>query len=210
MVALVVIALMLLTGIVSWDDIVGNRPAWTVLCWFATLVVLADGLNKVGLRRLVREDGGGLLAGYLTDRRHGVARRAVLSRPLHVRESHRAYDGGVAGHPGGRCGGAGHADPDVRAAAGILARHHGRHHAVCDWSGPCVFRERLPGARRFLAARPDLRADLSRRTPADRRAVAHDARSVSFGFRGARAKARARTWKWRMRVKRRPTCRSVL
>ncbi len=48
MVALVVIAVMVVVGIVSWDEIAGNRPAWTVLCWFATLVVLADGLNKVG------------------------------------------------------------------------------------------------------------------------------------------------------------------
>jgi L-tartrate/succinate antiporter len=49
MVALVGISLMLLTGIVSWADVVGNTPAWNVLVWFATLIVLADGLNKVGV-----------------------------------------------------------------------------------------------------------------------------------------------------------------
>jgi len=49
MVALVGIALMLVTRIVSWSDIVGNTPAWNVLVWFATLIVLADGLNKVGV-----------------------------------------------------------------------------------------------------------------------------------------------------------------
>ena len=64
MVALVVIALMLLAGIVSWDDIVGNRPAWTVLCWFATLVVLADGLNKVGFVDWFGRTAAALLAGY--------------------------------------------------------------------------------------------------------------------------------------------------
>jgi L-tartrate/succinate antiporter len=64
MVALVVIALMLLTGIVSWDDIIGNRPAWTVLCWFATLVVLADGLNKVGFVEWFGRTAAALLAGY--------------------------------------------------------------------------------------------------------------------------------------------------
>ena len=64
MVALVVIALMLLAGIVSWDDIVGNRPAWTVLCWFATLVVLADGLNKVGFVDWFGSRAAALLAGY--------------------------------------------------------------------------------------------------------------------------------------------------
>jgi len=49
MVALVGISLMLITGIVSWADIVSNTPAWNVLVWFATLIVLADGLNKVGV-----------------------------------------------------------------------------------------------------------------------------------------------------------------
>jgi L-tartrate/succinate antiporter len=47
-VALAVIALMLITRIVNWDDILGNKPAWNVLVWFATLVTLADGLNRVG------------------------------------------------------------------------------------------------------------------------------------------------------------------
>ena len=64
MVALVVIALMLLAGIVSWEDIVGNRPAWSVLCWFATLVVLADGLNKVGFVGWFGKTAADLLVGY--------------------------------------------------------------------------------------------------------------------------------------------------
>lgn len=47
-VALIVISLMLLTGVVSWDDMIANKTAWNTLAWFATLVALADGLNKVG------------------------------------------------------------------------------------------------------------------------------------------------------------------
>ena len=46
--ALVVISLMLVTGVVTWDDIVKNHAAWNTLAWFATLVALADGLNRVG------------------------------------------------------------------------------------------------------------------------------------------------------------------
>jgi L-tartrate/succinate antiporter len=46
--ALVVISLMLMTRVVTWDDIVRNAPAWNTLAWFATLVALADGLNRVG------------------------------------------------------------------------------------------------------------------------------------------------------------------
>jgi len=41
-------ALMLATRVVEWDDILGSRGAWNVLVWFATLVALADGLNRVG------------------------------------------------------------------------------------------------------------------------------------------------------------------
>jgi L-tartrate/succinate antiporter len=47
-VALVVISLMLLTTVVTWDDVIKNSSAWNTLAWFATLVALADGLNRVG------------------------------------------------------------------------------------------------------------------------------------------------------------------
>jgi L-tartrate/succinate antiporter len=46
--ALIVISLMLVTRICTWDDMVSNKQAWNTLAWFATLVALADGLNRVG------------------------------------------------------------------------------------------------------------------------------------------------------------------
>jgi L-tartrate/succinate antiporter len=46
--AMIVVSLMLLTRIVSWDDILGNKQAWSTLVWFATLIALADGLNRTG------------------------------------------------------------------------------------------------------------------------------------------------------------------
>jgi len=46
--ALIVISLMLLLGVIGWDDILANKQAWNTLAWFATLVVLADGLSRVG------------------------------------------------------------------------------------------------------------------------------------------------------------------
>ncbi len=54
-VALVVLSLMLLTGIVKWEDVTGNRQAWNVLVWFGTLVTLADGLNQVGFLKWISE-----------------------------------------------------------------------------------------------------------------------------------------------------------
>lgn len=47
-VVLLVNALMLVTRVVDWDDVLANKSAWNVLVWFATLVALADGLNRVG------------------------------------------------------------------------------------------------------------------------------------------------------------------
>jgi L-tartrate/succinate antiporter len=46
--ALIAISVMLLLDIVGWDDIAGHRAAWSTLVLLATLVALADGLNKVG------------------------------------------------------------------------------------------------------------------------------------------------------------------
>jgi L-tartrate/succinate antiporter len=64
MVALVGISLMLIFAVVSWEDIVGNRAAWNVLVWFATLVVLADGLNKVGVVDWIGRGASSALAGH--------------------------------------------------------------------------------------------------------------------------------------------------
>lgn len=48
LVGLLVISLMLICKIVSWDNILANKAAWNTLVWFATLVALASGLSKVG------------------------------------------------------------------------------------------------------------------------------------------------------------------
>ena len=46
--ALAVISVMLLSKVVSWNDILANKQAWSVLVWFATLVAMAEGLSVVG------------------------------------------------------------------------------------------------------------------------------------------------------------------
>jgi L-tartrate/succinate antiporter len=62
-VALVTLSLMIVTGIVSWDDVIGNRQAWNVLVWFGTLVALADGLNQVGFLKWIAEGAARSMAG---------------------------------------------------------------------------------------------------------------------------------------------------
>ncbi|QPR28921.1 anion permease [Edwardsiella hoshinae] len=46
--ALLVIALMLVSNVITWDDVIGNKAAWNTLFWFGTLVSLASGLSAVG------------------------------------------------------------------------------------------------------------------------------------------------------------------
>ena len=62
--ALVVICLMLVSGVVSWDDITANKQAWNTLAWFATLVALADGLNRVGFVKWFADGVAGSMAGH--------------------------------------------------------------------------------------------------------------------------------------------------
>ncbi len=46
--ALVVVSLMVIVGVLTWEDMITNKQAWNTLVWFATLVTLADGLGRVG------------------------------------------------------------------------------------------------------------------------------------------------------------------
>jgi len=48
-VALTGLAFLLLSGILTWDDIIGEKSAWDTLFWFAALVMLAGQLNKLGV-----------------------------------------------------------------------------------------------------------------------------------------------------------------
>ena len=47
--AMVVLTLMVLSNVVTWDDVINNKAAWNILVWFSTLVALASGLNDVGI-----------------------------------------------------------------------------------------------------------------------------------------------------------------
>ena len=63
-VAFVVIALMLVLKVVTWDDICKNGQAWNTLAWFATLVALADGLNRVGFVKWFADAVGAHMSGF--------------------------------------------------------------------------------------------------------------------------------------------------
>ncbi len=72
--AILVISLMLVLRVVTWDDITSNKAAWNTLVWFATLVALADGLNRVGFVKWFAES----VAGHLSDVTPALAVVALL------------------------------------------------------------------------------------------------------------------------------------
>jgi L-tartrate/succinate antiporter len=62
-VALLVIALMLLLRLVEWSEIAANQAAWNVLVLFATIVPLAEALNRVGFIGWLASGAGASLVG---------------------------------------------------------------------------------------------------------------------------------------------------
>jgi L-tartrate/succinate antiporter len=72
--ALIVISLMLILNVVSWDDITANKAAWNTLAWFATLIALADGLTRVGFVKWFAQT----IASQLTDTPPALAVAALL------------------------------------------------------------------------------------------------------------------------------------
>ena len=46
-VAISVVSIMVLTNVISWDDLISNKAAFDVLIWFSSLVAMATGLQKL-------------------------------------------------------------------------------------------------------------------------------------------------------------------
>ena len=64
MVALLVLCLMVMADVISWDDVIANKGAWNTLAWFATLVAMASGLARVGFLKWLSAIFAGYLAGH--------------------------------------------------------------------------------------------------------------------------------------------------
>ena len=47
-VAAIAVSLMLITGVLTWNDIAAHKRAWTTFAWLGALIALCDGLNRVG------------------------------------------------------------------------------------------------------------------------------------------------------------------
>ncbi|GGD31417.1 ABC transporter permease [Malaciobacter pacificus] len=59
--AIFVLCLLVLTNVITWEDVITNKGAINVFIWFATLVAMAAGLNKVGYLKWA----SGLISSFL-------------------------------------------------------------------------------------------------------------------------------------------------
>jgi len=74
-VALVGLTFIVLTGILSWDEIIGEKSAWDTLFWFAALMMLAEQLNSLGL---IAAFSGWMSATLAASGMHWLAAAALL------------------------------------------------------------------------------------------------------------------------------------
>jgi DASS family divalent anion:Na+ symporter len=63
-VALVGICTLLLTNVLSWDDVIGERAAWDVFIWYGGLVQMAAALGETGITKRFAEAAAGFTAGW--------------------------------------------------------------------------------------------------------------------------------------------------
>lgn len=69
-VALMGVSAILLTGVLTWDDLLGERRAWDALIWFAPLIMMAEQMNEIGVTKV--------LSGKLFGALHGLPWMAAL------------------------------------------------------------------------------------------------------------------------------------
>ncbi|HKY30427.1 MAG TPA: DASS family sodium-coupled anion symporter [Pyrinomonadaceae bacterium] len=63
-VALVGICVLLLSGVLNWDDVTGERSAWDVFIWYGGLVRMAEALAETGITKRFAESAASLTAGW--------------------------------------------------------------------------------------------------------------------------------------------------
>jgi DASS family divalent anion:Na+ symporter len=61
--AMIGLAVLLISGVLTWDDVKKEQGAWDTLIWFAALVMMATSLNKLGLIPWVSKHLSGAVGG---------------------------------------------------------------------------------------------------------------------------------------------------
>lgn len=72
-VAMVGICVLLLTGVLAWDDLIAERSAWDVFIWYGGLVRMAEALGETGITKRFAESAASFTVGW-----HWATALAVL------------------------------------------------------------------------------------------------------------------------------------
>jgi DASS family divalent anion:Na+ symporter len=62
-VAILGVSIMLIAGVIRWEDVLAEKGAWDALIWFGGLVMMAGQLNTLGLMKWFANMAGGSVAG---------------------------------------------------------------------------------------------------------------------------------------------------
>ena len=62
-VAMLGLATFLVTRTLSWDQVIGERPAWDVFIWYGGLLKMGELLNATGITKVFAESVGGVFVG---------------------------------------------------------------------------------------------------------------------------------------------------
>ncbi|HEX8143726.1 MAG TPA: DASS family sodium-coupled anion symporter [Pyrinomonadaceae bacterium] len=63
-VALIGICVLLLSGVLDWEDVLRERAAWDVFIWYGGLVRMAEALGETGITKRFAEGAAGLTGGW--------------------------------------------------------------------------------------------------------------------------------------------------
>ncbi|HEY6805226.1 MAG TPA: DASS family sodium-coupled anion symporter [Pyrinomonadaceae bacterium] len=63
-VALLGICVLLLTGVLSWEDLIAERAAWSVFIWYGGLLRMAEALGQTGITKKFAEAAASLTVGW--------------------------------------------------------------------------------------------------------------------------------------------------
>ena len=63
-VAMVGISVLLVTGVLDWEDLISEKAAWAVFIWYGGLVRMAEALGQTGVTKRFAEAAAGLTTGW--------------------------------------------------------------------------------------------------------------------------------------------------
>jgi divalent anion:Na+ symporter, DASS family len=63
-VALLGIGVLLVTGVLDWEDLITEKAAWAVFIWYGGLIRMAEALGQTGLTKRFAETAAGLTTGW--------------------------------------------------------------------------------------------------------------------------------------------------